>query len=208
MSDYLTDDEQIARLKTWWEQNGRLLIAAIIVGIGGLVGWRWYDSSQAEQIADASNLYADYLDTTGEAQDRFAEELAQRFPDSSYQALVLLNQAAAAAAVEDFETAEVHLNSALDAADTGELEDLIRVRLARVLQQRDQTDAALSMLAAVRSEGYRPLVAELKGDIHLSRGERALAHEAYVSALEDLEDGTQRPLLELKVADTADAVDS
>jgi len=185
-----------------------MLIAAVVLGIGGLVGWRWYDATHQERVAQASNLYADYLDTEGEARARFAAELAEKFPDSTYQALVLLQQAQEAVSSEDLESAQVKLEAALSVADQVELADLIRIRLARVLQQQDQADAGLAVLAQIRSEGYRPVVAELKGDIHLSRGERALAHESYRSALEDLQDGVQRPLLELKVADTADAADA
>jgi predicted negative regulator of RcsB-dependent stress response len=48
-------------------------------------------------------------------------------------------------------------------------------------------------------------VQELKGDIHMTRGERALAHEAYSAALAEAGEDAQRPLLKLKVSDTADA---
>lgn len=205
MSDYLTDEEQMARLKSWWEANGRMLIAALVLGISGVVGWRWYDGTRAEDISAASNLYADFLDSQGDAKDQFAQQLTADFPDSSYRVLMLLQQAQQSAESDDLESAAAQLQLALDNADEDALQDLIRVRLARVLQQQDQSDAAMQVLGAVRGEGFRPLVAELKGDIHLSRGERQLAHEAYRSALDDIKDGTQRPLLELKAADTADA---
>ena len=57
----------------------------------------------------------------------------------------------------------------------------------------------------MRSSGFRIQVAELKGDIHLARGERALAHESYVAAKSYVQAGDQRPVLEMKIADTADA---
>jgi predicted negative regulator of RcsB-dependent stress response len=208
VSDYLTDEEQMARLKSWWDENGRMLIAAVVVGITAVAGWRWYDSTHSEDVAAASNLYADFMDAEGDAKLKFAEDLAAKYPDSSYNALVLMQRAQRSVDEQELETAVTELQAALDIADTAELQDLIRLRLARVLQQQDQSDAALQVLAAVRSEGFRPQVAELKGDIHLSRGERALAHEAYQSALENLQGGTQRPLLELKAADTADAADA
>lgn len=211
MSDYLTDEEQIARLKTWWEQYGRAVIAALVLGITGVVGWRWYDDTRQTDIAAASDLYADYLDTEGEAQEQFARNIAEQIPDSAYNSLVLIRSARDSVDVEDFEMAEAHLRSALATADGDVLNDLISFRLAKVLQQGDKADEALATLAQVRGEGFRPIVAELKGDIHLARGERALAHEAYTSALEaiaDLPRNTQRPLLELKVLDTADAADA
>jgi len=211
VSDYLTDEEQMARLKTWWEQYGRALVAALVLGVAGVIGWRWYDDTRQVDIAAASDLYADYLDTEGEAREQFARNIAEQIPESAYHSLVLMRSARDSVAAEDFEMAETHLRSALAAADSDVLNDLINVRLAKVLQQRDKADEALQTLAQVRGEGFRPVVAELKGDIHLSRGERALAHESYKSALEgvaDVQRSTQRALLELKLLDTADAVDA
>jgi predicted negative regulator of RcsB-dependent stress response len=211
VSDYLTDEEQMARLKTWWEQYGRALVAALVLGVAGVIGWRWYDDTRQVDIAAASDLYADYLDTEGEAREQFARNIAEQIPESAYHSLVLMRSARDSVAAEDFEMAETHLRSALAAADSDVLNDLINVRLAKVLQQRDKADEALQTLAQVRGEGFRPVVAELQGDIHLSRGERALAHESYKSALEgvaDVQRSTQRALLELKVLDTADAVDA
>ena len=40
------------------------------------------------------------------------------------------------------------------------------------------------------------------------RGERGQAHEAYSAALNEAGEGSQRPLLEMKVADTADTNDA
>ena len=208
MSDYLSEEEQIARLKSWWDENGVMLVAAIVVGIGGIVGWRYYDTTRTEDIAAAADLYADYLVAEGETRDAAAAAVGERIPNTAYHALVILRGASTSVEAEEFETAAAQLSEALAAAPTEALKDLVRVRLARVQQQLDRSDAALATLAEVRGEGYRPVVAELKGDIHLERGERALAHEAYQSALDALGDGSQKPLLELKVADTADAADA
>jgi predicted negative regulator of RcsB-dependent stress response len=211
VSDYLTDEEQVARLKTWWEQYGRTVVIALVLGVTGVIGWRWYNETRQVDIAAASDLYADYMDTEGTAREQFAETIAEQIPESAYHVLVLIRSARDSVAAEDYETAESQLRLALAAADGDVLTDLVNVRLAKVLQQQDKADEALATLASVRGEGFRPVVAELKGDIHLGRGERALAHEAYKSALESVVDqprNTQRPLLELKVLDTADAVDA
>ena len=208
MSDYLSDEEQITRLKTWWDENGVMLVVAVVVGIAGIVGWRFYDAARAEDIAAAADLYASYLAAEEDARAAAATVVSEEIPNTAYHALVLLRAASASVEAEDFAAAESQLRDALAAAPADTLKDLVRLRLARVQQQLDQADAALATLAEVRGEGFRPVVAELKGDIHLERGERALAHEAYRSALDGLDDGSQKPLLELKVADTADAADA
>ena len=37
MSDYLTDEEQMARLKSWWDENGRSLVIGLVLVIGATV---------------------------------------------------------------------------------------------------------------------------------------------------------------------------
>ena len=208
MSDYLTDEEQIARLKTWWDENGLMLVTAIVLSIGGFVGWRWYDDYRTETIARASDLYADFLAAEPAARTTIVATIGQESAQSSYHTLVILRQAGESIDGENCEEGAAYLRRVIELAPDRILLDLARLRLARVLQQLDRSQDALSTLAAVRSEGYRTQVAELKGDIHLARGERALAHEAYSSALAEVNNGVQTALLEIKVADTADADDS
>ncbi|MEZ5549871.1 MAG: tetratricopeptide repeat protein [Pseudomonadales bacterium] len=208
MSDYLTDEEQLAKLKGWWESNGMALIGAVVVAVAGVVGWRWYSDSTAEQIARASDLYADFLVAEGAEQQSILDTMARELPDSTYLSFAILAEAHDRVIAEDYPAAEAALRRALATNPERVVADLIRVRLGRVLQQLDRSDEALEVLGAVRSAGFRPQVAELKGDIHLARGEKRLAHEAYKAALADLPDGSQKPLLELKAADTAEADDA
>ena len=42
MNDFVTDDEQVERIKKWWSDNGSSVIAGLVIGIGGLVGWRYW----------------------------------------------------------------------------------------------------------------------------------------------------------------------
>jgi len=208
VSDYLTDEEQMARLRSWWEQNGTALVIGVVVVVAGVVGWRWYDSSAQERTERGSALYAQWLEAGEESKARLAELIAEEADGTAYPAFVLLHQAQALVAAGDSAGAEAPLRDAVAAAPDQELADLARLRLGRVLFDLDRTDDALGVLMEVRGAGYRVLAAELKGDIHLARGERALAHEAYQSALAEAQEGSQRPLLEVKVADTADAVDA
>ena len=48
----LEEQEQLAELKTWWQQHGNRIvavIAAVAIGFAGWQGWRWYERSQASQ---------------------------------------------------------------------------------------------------------------------------------------------------------------
>jgi predicted negative regulator of RcsB-dependent stress response len=208
VSDYLTDEEQLHRLRTWWEKNGLALIGAVVVGVAGVVGWNWYTQHRSEDVAQASDLYVEYLASQGTERETVEKTLAEQFPDSSYHVFVLLRQAEDRMAEDDASGALALLEQALPICEDDHLADLVRLRTARVQQQLDRTDAALATLGDVRSLGFRSMVQELKGDIHMSRGERALAHEAYSAALTEAGQGAQRPLLELKAANTAQPDDA
>lgn len=206
MSDYLTDEEQLDRLKAWWEQNGLMLLGGVVVAVAGVVGWNWYRDYRSDTVAQSSDLYEDYLAAEGVERETVEATLAGEYPDSAYHVLVLLRTAERSMDGADAEAAEAELSEALEAADSDKLADLVRLRLARVQLELDRGDAALATLSEVRSIGLRSQVQELKGDIHMMRGERPEAHEAYVAALAEMGQGAQRSLLEMKVADTADTV--
>ena len=205
MSDYLTDEEQLDKLKKWWEENGLMLAGAVVVAVAGVIGWNWYGQNQAENVAASSDLYIDYLSAEGAERETIEATLAQEHPNSVYRAFIALRNAQAEADDENPEGALAALNEGLALVDDDQLADVIRIRIARVEQELDRSDAALATLGGVRSLGLRSQVQELKGDIHMARGERALAHEAYSAALDEAGEQAQRPLLKLKVADTADA---
>lgn len=205
MSDYLTDEEQLARLKSWWDENGTSTIVSLVLVIAGVVGWRWYGDYAHSEIVEASDRYQEFLASTGVARNTIAKSIASESPDTTYHALALMHLARDEATSGNYDAAHNHLQNAISAAPEPELADLARLRLARVQQQSDRSEDALSTLSAIRGEGFRSHVAELKGDIHLARGERLLAHESYSAALADGVNQEQRPILAMKIADTADA---
>lgn len=205
MSDYLTDEEQLDKLRKWWQENGLMLAGAVVVSVLGLVGWNWFGQRQASEIAGSSDLYVDYLNASGTEREMVEATLNSEYPDSIYRVFVTLRNARAQMDAEDAAGALLTLEQALALVDDDKLADVIRLRIARVQQELDQSEAALGTLGDVRSIGLRSRVQELKGDIHMARGERGLAHEAYSAALTEAGEDAQRPLLELKVSDTADA---
>jgi predicted negative regulator of RcsB-dependent stress response len=205
VSDYLTDDEQLARLRSWWQRNGTALVIGLVLVIGGVVGWRWYQSSSAERLARTADLFAEFGQARGEARAALAADIVASGRRTAYPALALLQLAEEAATSGDLAAASELLRDAIAQASGRPLADLARLRLARVLHALDLDEDAIRTLAEIRATGYVSIAQELKGDIHLTRNERLLAHAAYVAALAEVLAEDQRPLLEIKVADTADA---
>ncbi|MDZ7669108.1 MAG: tetratricopeptide repeat protein [Gammaproteobacteria bacterium] len=208
MSDYLSEEEQLARLRGWWERNGTYLIIGVVLVVAAVVGWRWYQNHLEERALRASDLYAEFLAADDAARQSLGDEIIAAGSGTAYPAFVLYHRAQAAVTAEDPAAAQDALRQAVALASGRELADTARLRLARVLFAADSADEALKVLNEIRAAGFLSLAAELKGDIHLSRGERALAHQSYVAARSHGSGEQQRPVLEMKIADTADTSDS
>ena len=205
MADYLTEEEQLERLKTWWAANGTSLLVGLALAIAGLVGWRWWDASTIAGLEDASDLYETYLAASAEERPALAERVDAEMPDTSYRAFTLLHRAKEAVEQDDIEGGIGLLQQVIDAGVEAPLKDVARIRQARLHQQQGDSETAFAVLGQVGSEGFRWQVEEIKGDIHLALGEREKAHEAYASAQAEAPEGQELPILEMKVRDTATA---
>lgn len=198
MSDYLSDEEQVARLQSWWRSYGVIAIVAILLAIAAVVGWRWYQNQQATSVAAASDLYTAYVEADDSARSGSLTKLLAEFPDSAYAQFALMDQAKRVTAEGNLDEAIGHYQEVLAKKPQEAVSDLANLRLARLLQQQEKSEAAMAALGAVRGSGFRSAVAELKGDVLLQQGDRAGAHEAYVAALAANTAGTDKPVLAMK----------
>ncbi|MCP5182716.1 MAG: tetratricopeptide repeat protein [Pseudomonadales bacterium] len=205
MSEYLSEEEQLERLRSWWQDYGTAVLVAVVLAVGGYAGWQWYERNSHEQALHAAAIYQSYLDAGDDEarQDAALAELKKDAQGSAYEAFVLLRRAGIAVKAGDLEKAQSLLADVVDHADDELLKSLARLRLAGVLQGLDRSDEALALLDGIRAEGYRTQVLEMKGDILLARGDRAAAHTAYAAAFAALEEGQKDALLEAKAKNTA-----
>jgi predicted negative regulator of RcsB-dependent stress response len=208
VSEYMNDDDRVQVLRKWWEDNGTFLVVALVLVIGGVIGWRWYvDYTQTRDEA-ASATYQRYLEAR--QRDAKAEETAallatldKDFRTTGYRIFTLFYRAHDAAEANDLAKATEYLNTAVqDAKDDG-LRDIARLRLARLQVQDGKADAALETLRKVSGSGFRSYVAELKGDILLGQNKPDEAREAYQAAAAAADKGEPRPVLDMKIVDLA-----
>ena len=211
MADYLTDEEQAERLKRWWDNNGTSLIVGLLLAIGGVVGWRYYQTYEGDRADAASTAFSAYLEARAAAQPT-GEHLAALDNDhtgSAYHVFSLLYRAADQAEENDWEEALAFLERAVELADGAELRDLARFRAAKVLYQLDRLDDCEAELAQIRSIGLESQVAELSGDIRSALGDSEGARQAYQTAVEAAQRNSDGPAaavasMELKLASVVD----
>ena len=65
MSEYLSEEEQVAKMKSWWDENGTALITGVVAAVAALFGWNWYGNYQQDQTYAASEAYVAYVEADG-----------------------------------------------------------------------------------------------------------------------------------------------
>jgi predicted negative regulator of RcsB-dependent stress response len=208
VSEYLNDDDRVLALRTWWETNGTLLIVGLVLLIGAVIGWRWYnDYTQARDEA-ASVTYQRYLesrqrDAKPAEQDALLATLDNDFRGSGYRVFTLFYRALDATEAADYPKATAFLETAVQDADDAGLRDIARLRLARLQVQSGNSEAGLETLRKVNTIGFRSYVAELKGDILMGQGKKTEAREAYQAAAAAADPDEPQPVLDMKIVDLA-----
>lgn len=218
MAEY-SDDEQIQRLQTWWQENGTSVVLAIVLSVSGLLGWRYWQDSTRQQAESASVLYqqmtdaaeqaTQVADSASEAQAVavLAGQLIDEFPRTAYADYARLMLARLAVEKGAYEQALDHLGAVVEAPATTATGWTARVRLARVQLHTGETDAAAQTLAVSWPQAWHGQVFELQGDLARQRGDLSAAREAYNKALAALaEDGAgHRELVQMKLDDLVPA---
>jgi predicted negative regulator of RcsB-dependent stress response len=204
MSAYdLEEQEQLAALKAWWkEHGGGVALAAILVAgaVAAWNGWVWY---QRSQTAQAAALY-DTLQKAARANDLKATQetagsILENYPRSAYAPLAALVSAKLQFQAGDLKTARAQLQWVIEHAKSDEIRSIAALRLASVLLDDKDPDAALKALEGKPHPGFESLYAAQRGDILMSQNKRVEARAAYKAALEKAEAGPLREGLRLKL---------
>lgn len=181
MELYNNENDQVDALKRFFAENGKALAVGVILGVGALVGWRYWTSHQLDTARGSSLAYENAISALKSDKPE-ALNAAQKFAADSkntYGAFASLELAQQFVDKNDLQNAEKQLQQGLTAASDDNLKSVINMRLARVQLQLKQSDAALKTLDAVKGEGWTAIVADLRGEILLSKGDKQGAKAAW-----------------------------
>ena len=188
MAYSIEEEQEINQLKDWWKENGKAIIVAFVLGVGGMFGWRYWQVYQTNQIIEASAGYEALVygaEQNSAAQKVKLTEFVQVNSKTSYAVFALLNEAKNAVARQDFIAASTALEQALAQSQDEILTSLAAVRLSAVQFQSGQLDNALSTLNQVKSASFNARKALLSGDIQLAKGDQAAAKSSFEQALQN-----------------------
>src|SRR5688572_6966929 len=197
MSGYdFEEQERLAELKGWWEDNRWYVLGGIVAAVVAFGGWKAWQSWQARQAADAAAMFRPVAQAKADpkkASDAAAAVIAQH-PRSYYASESALVLAKTAFEAGNHAEARKHLEWVASKGVEAH-RGIARVRLAAVLMDEKKFDEALKALDAVDDPSYAALVADLKGDIMLVQGRSDEARAAYKTAVEKA--GDRNPLKQI-----------
>lgn len=185
MAYSIEEEQEINQLKDWWKENGKTIIVAFILGVGGMFGWRYWQAHQAEQIAQASAQYDALIYSAQQdeqAKKANIEQFVQANSKTAYAVFALLDEAKKATEKQDFTAAEVNLNQALTQSQDEVLISIVALRLSAVQFQLGQLDNALTTLHQVKGESFNARKAILTGDIQVAKGDKVAAKKSFEQA--------------------------
>jgi len=205
VSDHQTEEQQVEAIKAFWSENGNSIIAGLILGFAGFIGYGYYKDHTVSQEINTSEAYQNVAELAVsdekaylEAGEKFINENGQ----SSYSSLTALSLAKEAATHQDWTAVEKYLNTAVEKSTDEGIKAIATVRLARVQVQLEKYEMALTTLASPLPASFKASVEEVKGDTYLKQDKIDLARNAYQSAL-DASDNNASPALQMKLDDLA-----
>ena len=207
----LDEQEKLGDLKAWWSRYGNYVTAAITVVallIAANQAWKWYTGKQATEAATLYFALSDAATKNEAAKVKDASaQLMEKFASTGYAPRGALLAAKSAFDAGDLATAKTQLEWVVANSKEDELKAIARLRLAAVLLDQKQYDAALAALDGKTSEGFAGLFLDMKGDIFNLQGKAADAKTAYEAALPKLDaKGSQKQYTQLKLDAVSAAV--
>lgn len=208
MDEYLSDKEQAERLKKWWLDNYKSILAGIIIAVIIIFGWRWWQQRTLIRSLTASAMYSEIgtmlTANNGPQALKVTNDLINGYSDTPYA-----SQAALAMVQYDVDTSKPDdamqmLEWVIKNSKDNGLRLLARLRLARVKLSVGDPQAALIVVASAQPDGFAALYNEVRGDAYMKLGQISQARAAYQQALNTwTSDMGDKSLVQMKLDDLA-----
>ncbi len=203
------EDDESARARAFWKAHGKPIIAGVIIGLGGIVGFNYWKSSEQAEGENASFLF-ERLRSGQEGIDMslLTTELKKEYASTSYVELATFALARQFVEKNNLESAAQELAWVADHSTDSGFRHIARLRLASVLLGQQKPTHALEILSVTDEGSFGSRYYELLGDAYLQRsqskqkqdGDSAQAKSEYQKCLETLPQGAAHAkLIQLKL---------
>jgi len=211
VSELRTEEEQIELIKKWWADNGKAIIIALVLSVGSIGGWKWWQADQQARAEAASSAYEQLIDVMNKPEltdeerataKHLAVTLQEAHKDTLYSNYAALFEAKLLVDEQQFDAALAVLNKTQNEAVSSLIKEVASVREAQILWQQGKNQQALSLLNTLETRAYSGNAEELKGDILAEMGNKEDAQAAYEKAKSAFNaSGVARPVIDMKLAD-------
>ena len=201
MVDYKTEEEQIEAVKRWWNENGRAVVFAVVIGVSGSFGWQFWQDSKQEGREQAALEYwqfvefieKDFISIDVSEPEIFGNKIKSNFPKSNYSKFAAMHLARIYVDAKKFDKAENELRWVVKKSKPNDaIGQMASIRLARVLAAMGDSAEAIEILSSKQDASFKALRATVLGDIMWDSGKKEAALKEYQAA-RDFSDGSFVP---------------
>ena len=194
-----SEEEQVDKLKKWWDSNGKQIIAGAVLGLAGIFGWNYYLDYQDSQALNARALYLSYASDS--ANVGAYDKLIKDHPSSSYADQATLLMAKYLFEAENYSLALDALKP-LMSRENSVIASTAALRSASLYLELGQHQEALAVLNMDNAYEFSGLFYNLAGDVYLDLGNNEEARNSYALAIENITDNSSlSQLIQIKLDD-------
>lgn len=208
MSIYMTEEEQLQVMKSLWKRYGSLItvvFSIILLTISGFKYWSWHEEKIVQQASTTyEHLMLAFSNQDNKGVRGYANQLLNDYGQTVYADAARLTLAKLYIARTNYARAREELTQVAEHSKMAALQQVAKIRLARLLAVEKSYDSALDELATVQDTAYLPTINELKGDINaaIDRNKEAIAF--YSTAIKEFQTkGLNNLFLEMKANELA-----
>lgn len=201
MEVYSNENEQVDALKNFFAQNGKALVVGVVLGVGALLGWRYWSHHQDSGSREVSASYQQVTSALDASKPASLDAVAKFASENSntYGALASLDLAKRYIDNNQLDKAVQQLQSGLKSTKDANLQAVLNLRLARIQLQQKQPDAVLKTLESVKGDGWAAIVADVRGEALLSKGDAKGARDAWTKGIDFDASSSLKEMLQMKV---------
>ncbi len=191
----LEEQEQLAKLKGFWQDYGRWLLIGIAIAVIGSLGYWGFKTYQTKQALAASQHYEVLLEQTDKNDLpgvlSTAKKIQQEYGKTAYAGMAGLLASNLAYSVNDKEATIEQLKWVANSASSESFQSIAKLRLSSLyidqktpegLSQADQ------LLNSKMAFGFEALKLERRGDWYWAQDKTAEAKKSYIAAWNVLSD--------------------
>lgn len=180
MEIYSSEEQQEEAIKRFLKDNGLVLVAGAVLGLGGIYGWNHYQAAKIETIGSNSMSYSQ----VAKAEDIPAKtaEFVKSHSDSQYSQLAQMLSVKSLVDANKLDEASVLLKDVIASNVDSSVKSIAVMRLARIENSQQKYAQATATLKTLTDSAFLVQKNELLGDIELAQGNIDNARTAYMAA--------------------------